>query len=107
MARISVSEGIGYLKALQERHKEILALRNSSTQQVSRTVKMGYGDKGPVETTVTLLYDLRKLDKTVITLATTIRKLDSSIKRHNATHQLEDFDWQDELLGQIEAPTVG
>jgi len=95
---ITVSEGLGFLKTLKQRHEELKAMRDENSNREKRY----YGANADKTTEKIPVYDVRKLDKTVNTLALTLRKLDSAIKAHNATTKLAGFDWDDSVLGVIE-----
>ncbi len=98
MAVVTVSEALGLLKALNERHSELVALRNENAHRERRFMGMG-GDKVLEKVPV---YNVKALDKTVNRLALEVRRLDASIKRHNAVTTLENYEWSDEILGLIE-----
>jgi hypothetical protein len=95
---ITVSEAIGLLKTLQQRHAELKALRDENGHRERRLFGVG-GDKEIVKEPV---YNVKKLDQTTNQVALQIRKLDNAIKQSNATTQLLNFDWDDSLLGVIE-----
>lgn len=96
--KITISEGIQNLKLLRERHSELLALRNQNAVKETRF----YGANADKNKEVEPVYDVRALDRLVTRVATEARKLDAAIKKANATIELEGYDWQDEVLGQVE-----
>lgn len=101
--QITVSEGLGLLKTLNERHLELKALRDSNSMSERRFIGMS-GDKTIDRKPV---YDVKKLDVTVNRIAMVIRRLDNAIKKHNAITQLAEFDWDEAVLGLIESdPTA-
>lgn len=95
---ITVSEGIGLLKTLNQRHAELKALRDENAYRERRMFGVG-GDKEVIKEPV---YNVKKLDQTTNQIALQIRKLDNAIKQSNATTQLYNFDWDDAVLGVIE-----
>jgi hypothetical protein len=98
MAAVNVSEAIGLLKSLKERHAELKALRDENSNRVTRFMGIG-GDKSIQKDPV---YSVTKLDRTVNRLAQEIRKLDQAIKTSNATTMLGSYDWKEEIMGLIE-----
>lgn len=99
MAQVTVSEALGLMKTLKARHDELKSLRDDNANKERRFYGVG-GDKTTEKVPV---YDVRKLDVTVSRLAMEIRKLDTAIKKHNAMNGLEGYDWDETVLGQIEA----
>lgn len=97
MADVTVSEGIGLLKVLRERHQELVGLRNQNSYKESRYLGADANkviEKNPV-------YDVKALDKTINQVALAVRQLDTAIKASNAITKLS-FTWDDSLLGKIE-----
>lgn len=93
---MNISEGLGWAKTLKERHAELVALRNAnSSTRVTR-----YGNSDPVE--LRPEYDVKALDKRITLLARESRLLDEAIKRTNAATQLEGFQRNDEVLGELD-----
>lgn len=95
--KITISEGIGYLKMLRERHAELLALRNQNAVKETRF----YGANADKNKEIDPVYDVKSLDRLVTSVAREIRKLDMAIKSMNAVIRL-DYDWDDSVLGQVE-----
>jgi hypothetical protein len=105
MAAVSVSEALGLLKSLKERHAELKSLRDSNSTNERRYMGLG-GDKTVDKTPI---YSVTKLDRTVNRLAQEIRKIDQAIKTSNATTMLASYDWNEDVLGTVEtedAPRV-
>jgi hypothetical protein len=98
MSIITVSEGLGLLKTLNQRYGELKALRDENANSERRFYGVG-GDKTTEKTPV---YNVKALDMTLNRLAMEIRKIDNAIKKHNAVTQLAGYDWDDALLGVIE-----
>ena len=94
---ITISEGIGYLKMLRERHAELLALRNQNAVKETRF----YGANADKNKEIEPVYDVKALDLLVTSVSREIRILDMAIKRANAATVLEGYDWRDEVLGGI------
>ena len=94
---ITISEGIGYLKMLRERHQELLHLRNENARKETRF----YGANADKNKEFEPVYDVKKLDGLVTQVAREIRKLDMAIKAANASIKLS-YDWQDDVLGVVE-----
>ena len=97
MAKVTISEGIGLLKTLRERHRELIDLRNENSAKEKRFLGMA-ADK-TIERTPT--YDVKKLDVLVNSVALEIRRLDMAIKAANTSTQI-GYDWDDSKLGTIE-----
>lgn len=96
--QITISEGIQNLKLLRGRHTELLALRNQNAVKETRF----FGSNADKQKEVEPVYDVKALDRLVSKVAAEARKLDAAIKKANATIVLDGYDWQDEVLGQIE-----
>ena len=94
---ITISEGIGCLKMLRERHAELLALRNQNAVRETRF----YGANADKSKEVDPVYDIKALDRLVASVAREVRKLDMEIKTANATYRL-NYEWDDNLLGEVE-----
>jgi hypothetical protein len=95
---ITVSEGLGLLKTLKERHKELTGMRDENSNKERRF----YGAAADKMTERLPVYNVKLLDKSVNRLAMEIRRLDAAVKKHNALAVLEGYDWNDEILGVIE-----
>lgn len=92
--KITLSEGLGWLKTLKARHAELVNLRNQNSADVTDR----YGDR---ETKREPKYDAKALDKQIVVLAKEIRTLEMKIKRINATTAIPDYDMRDEVLGDL------
>ena len=92
---ISISEGIGWKKTLQERHNELTQLRNENSRNTTRYI----GESKEINSTPT--YDVKALDKMISRLAKEIRMLDEAIKRQNAKTTIESYDRNEDVLGEI------
>jgi hypothetical protein len=95
--KLTISEGIGYLKTLHERHNELVDLRNKNSATETRY----YGANADKSKDIVPVYDVKKLDALVTTVAREIRKLDMAIKTANASVQL-NYEWADDVLGVVE-----
>jgi|ERR1700723_3738960 len=93
MAKITISEGLSWMKALTGRHAELVALRNANAQVVRQEYNGRVTEAHP-------LYDARQLDGMVATLARERRLLDQAIKRANAQTMLE-YEQDDKVLGEL------
>ncbi len=95
--KITISDGIGNLKMLRERHAELLALRNKNAEKETRY----FGANAEKQKDIEPIYNVKKLDQLVTQVAKEIRKLDQAIKAANATTPL-DYEWDDAVLGTVE-----
>ena len=94
----TISEGINWLKTLQQRHQELVRLRDANSTSTTRR----WGST-PTDTEVTKpQYDAKKLDRRITLLAREIRLCNDAIKRVNAATQLDRYDIRDEVLGELE-----
>lgn len=98
MAQITVSEALGLVKTLKERHGELKSLRDENANKERRFYGVG-GDKTTEKVPV---YSVKKLDQTVNRLSLEIRRIDTALKAHNAATKLEGYEWDDAVLGVIE-----
>jgi hypothetical protein len=96
MAKVTISEGMAWKKTLQERHAELVQLRNEN----SATTKRFYGVAGDKNEVRTPTYDVKTLDKLITKVATEIRKVDISIKNANAKFKL-DYEQDEAVLGEV------
>jgi hypothetical protein len=96
--QITISEAIGNLKMLKDRHEELLALRNKNAEKETRF----YGANADKSKEFEPVYDVKKLDALVTNVAREIRKLDTAIKWANSKTVLANYDWEDSVLGQVE-----
>lgn len=94
---ITISEGLGWLKTLQARHAELVALRNAnSATQINR-----YGNAGD-ERRVEPTYSAIGLDRRITLIAREIRLLGDAIKRTNASTEVHRYERNDDVLGELE-----
>lgn len=96
--QVTVSEALGLMKTLKQRHEELKSLRSENATRETRY----FGANADKSTDKVPVYSVTKLDKTVNVLAMEIRKLDAAIKRHNAVTTLDGYDWSEDVLGVIE-----
>jgi hypothetical protein len=96
--QITLSEALGWLKTLRERHTELLNLRNENSFR-ERIYRGANADKTTEKIPV---YDVKALDKTIGRVAREIRLLDMAIKRTNAATVVVGYDQDDAVLGELE-----
>lgn len=101
-SKITVSEALSWKKTLQGRHAELVALRNQNSTETRRF----YGANVDKEQIVTPIYDVKALDKLVSGLAREMRLLDQAIKKSNQTVELTDYLQDDDVLGELQAPSA-
>jgi hypothetical protein len=94
MAKITISEGLSWMKTLKGRHAELVALRNQNAQRTTQD----YNGRVTVQEP---LYDPRELDTMVAKLAREQRLLDQAIKRANAQVVLDNYEQDDKVLGEL------
>lgn len=94
-SRMTISQALGWAKTLQQRHTELVGLRNSNS--ASRSTR--YGNEERVETKPE--YDAKKLDKRITLIAREIRLVNDEIKRVNATVEVS-LPKDEEVLGELE-----
>jgi hypothetical protein len=92
--KISISEGLGWLKTLTKRHAELIQLRDKSAAKVTQD----YQGKTVVTTP---MYDAKDLDKKVAVLAREIRLCESAIKDTNSSTELKDYILDDDVLAEL------
>lgn len=95
--KITINEGLTWLKTLRERHAELVGLRNENSSAVTRR----YGVGGDKDVTKTPVYDVKALDKLVTGVAREINKLEQAIKVTNATTQVVGYVKDEAVLGEI------
>ncbi len=96
--QLTISEGIATLKMLRERHAELVALRNKNSEKETRF----FGADASKQRDIVPVYDVEKLDALVTQVAKEIRKLDMALKMANASTPLHTYDWNEEVMGQVE-----
>ena len=92
--KITISEGLGWLKTLKSRHAELVGLRNANAAEVT----VDYQGK---QTTRTPAYDARKLDTVISVLAREIRLCDNAIKATNASTEVKEYTMDDDVLAEL------
>lgn len=91
---MNISQGMGWMKTLKERHNELLNLRNENAKRVTRLL----GAKEYVDEPT---YDVKALDKLVVAVAKEIRLLDEAIKNTNAITELKGYTKNEDVLGNV------
>lgn len=94
---VTINEALTWRKTLQERHAELVQLRNENSAVVTRRYGVG-GDK-EIERKPT--YDVKAFDKMVTRVAREIQKLDMAIKVTNAATTVVGYEQDDEVLGEL------
>lgn len=92
--RISISEGLGWLKTLKERHAELVKLRDTS----AAAVEMDFQGKSTRRVPV---YNALALDKVIATLSREIRLCDTAIKTTNGQTEVKDYQLDDDVLAEL------
>lgn len=92
---MTISQGLGWMKTLRERHQELVSLRNQNSHSSERL----FGDAKTVIITPT--YDVKQLDKLVNGVAMEIRKLDEALKEANATLTIPGYEKNPAVLGEL------
>ena len=82
---MTISEGLTWLKTLQERHTELVGLRNDNGY--NRITFRGL--KGDTPDKTEPVYDVVHLDGLISKIARERRKLDAAIKATNAKAEIE------------------
>jgi hypothetical protein len=98
MAKLTINEGLIWLKALKQRHGELVGLRNDNAHRETRWLG-AHADKSVERTPV---YDVRALDALVGRVAREIRLLETAIKRTNAATIVEGYEQDDAVLGEVQ-----
>lgn len=93
---MTISQGLSWMKALKERHQELVGLRNANSHREERL----FGDKQTVKREP--VYDVKKLDALVNRVAMEIRRLDEAIKETNGKVEVAGFRKDETVLGQVE-----
>lgn len=99
---ISISQALSWRKTLQDRHNELVNLRNSNAVKETRF----YGANVEKERIIEPLYDMVALDKLVSNVAREIRLLDEAIKETNQTTTVKGYDRDDLVLGELTAKAI-
>jgi len=96
MAKVTISEGMNWKKTLQQRHTELIQLRNDNSNEETRY--MG-ANATPLVKKPT--YDVKQLDALITRVARELRLVDQAIKNANAKFKL-DYEMDEAVLGQVE-----
>ena len=97
MAKVTISEALSWKKTLEQRHGELVSLRDQNSAKTTRY----YGTAGDKEITKDPVYDVKKLDALVSQVAREIRKVDNAIKKANAKLNVPDYEQDDAVLGEV------
>lgn len=97
MAQITLNEGLAWLKTLNKRYEELIALRNENAHRERRF----YGSSAERELVKEPVYDIKVLDKAATRVAREIRLLDQAMKATNAKTAIEGYDQDDAVLGEL------
>lgn len=97
--KVTISELLGIKELVNKRYNELMQLRNQNSH-VERSWR-GVNEDKLVEKKPT--YDAVKLDKLIARLAQQIRLIDTAIKKTNATVVVDGYEWDDAVLGELEA----
>ena len=96
--RVTISEALGVMKTLKARAAELIALRNGNAREVQRF----YGNETTPREVQKPEYDAKALDKQITLLARELRLCEAAIKRANAQTTLENYQWDDAVLGELQ-----
>lgn len=97
MPTVTINEALVWKKTLQERHQELLQLRNENSHATTRR----YGIGGDKDVTTVPTYDVKVLDKMITRLATEMRRLEQQIKATNAVTAVLNYTQDDTVLGEL------
>lgn len=95
--KINLSVAMSWRKTLQERHDELVGLRNQNSTQETRF----FGANADKERVIKPRYDVVALDNTITAVAREIRKLDEAIKATNMATDVIAYDRNDAVLGEL------
>ncbi len=98
MAKLTISEALGWQKTLKERHSELVGLRNENSHSDTRY----YGANADKVMEKKPVYDAKKLDALIGNIAREMRLLDVALKNTNATLNVKGYEQDDAVLGVIE-----
>lgn len=93
MAKITISEGLTWLKTLEKRHAELVRLRDANARSTSSSFNGAVTTQKPE-------YDAKELDKRITLLARELRLCETAIKKANAVTVLE-YHQDDNVLGEL------
>lgn len=96
MAKLTISQAMGWKKTLEARLSELQALRNANSADVTvfRGANAAPDKREPV-------YDVVALDRAINALWRERRRLDDCIKATNATTEVIGYDQDDAVLGEL------
>jgi hypothetical protein len=95
--KITISEALGVMKTLKARAAELIALRNGNARAVERY----FGNEAAPREVQKPEYDAKALDKQITLIARELRLCESATKRMNVKVVLEDYTWDDSVLGEL------
>jgi hypothetical protein len=98
MAKLTISEALGWQKILATRYSELVTLRNQNSYEERRY--LGANADKQVDRRPT--YDVKELDKAIAKVAREQRLLDAAIKKANATLVVPDYEQDDSVLGEVQ-----
>lgn len=97
--KINLSVAMSWRKTLQDRHNELVQLRNQNSIQETRY----FGANADKERVIEPRYDVISLDNTITNVAKELRKLDEAIKNTNMATDVIGYDRNDDVLGTLVA----
>lgn len=98
MAKLTISEALGWKQILAGRYAELVRLRDQNSNNERHYLGGGPQDK-TIEKTPT--YDVKALDKLITRIAREQRLLDQALKNTNATITVTGYDQDDSVLGEL------
>jgi hypothetical protein len=99
MAKVTISELLGVQQQVKTRYNELVQLRNQNSN--IETHYRGQNADKSIDRKPT--YSVVKLDKLIARLARELRLIDAALKKTNASTIVDGYDWEDVVLGEIEA----
>lgn len=97
MAAVTISQALGIRKTLEKRYAELVSLRNENANRTRHYI----GANADKEIVKEPQYDVKALDKMISRIAREQRLLDEAVKQANATLSVPNYDWNDEVLGEL------
>ena len=95
--QITISEAMGWKATLQERHNELVSLRDQNSIRETRM----YGANADKERIIEPVYEAVALDSLISKVAREVRKLDEAIKRTNGLTKVDGYDRDENVLGEL------
>lgn len=95
--KITLSVAMSWRKTLQDRHTELVSLRNQNSVQETRY----YGANVDKERVIEPRYDVVALDNLITEVAKEVRKLDEAIKNTNMATEVLGYSRNDDVLGTL------